>query len=277
LEGPGRVAHADTTGAPLHLFCCHGHPDALTQVAILRALVQADPTQVQTKDPNGCFPGTLLWRLYRNRCRRAAPNPEEGFLPMLFVLLAAVRGDGQEDGHSLSEVIAYQSRYAGPDRTDFCRLYLQAYPASVAVPHPTTGDWPVHTAAAAFPRHVTTTAGLVLATLTPDQAAVDPLWRLLQQAAGRATSAHPRPADGRLALQCALAQRQGAVGSLAQDVGLTALIQAWPAALQVPDPVSGLPAVALAAAADVGTGFLYDLLKCCPSVLPYSSPAEDPR
>jgi hypothetical protein len=66
-------------------------------------------------------------------------------------------------------------------------------------------------------------------------------------------------------------------GSLAQDVGLMALIQAWPAALQVPDPVSGLPAVVLAAAADMGTGFLYDWMKCCPSVVPHSSPAEDPR
>lgn len=328
--------HAHTTGSPLHLFCCHGHHHDANELALLRSLVEADPTQVVKPDPNGCFPGTLLWRLYRNRHRRfldaqgggqlmiqtnhdnrqnttsrtvttiPIPDPGQGILQILFMFLAAVRGDHQTDRHSLQDVIAYQSRYAGPDRTDFVRLYLENYPKSV-------GQWndegklPIHVAAAAWPRHVTRPSGLVLLALSPPRTlaacAVDPLWRLLQdaEAALPETAGCVDRSNGRLALHYALTAPLQQLGNqtlsslliqrnknkiwsppacLAEDGGLAALVNAYPTALSIPDPQTGLPAAALAAwvagqvhvTDELATvGLVYDILRLCPCILPHYS------
>lgn len=113
--------HAHTTGALLHLFCCHGHHEHVNELTLVRLLVRANPSQVTRPDPNGCFPGTLLWRLYLNRCRQFAErgnsgsDPSAGILQILFCFLGAVRGDFCPDRHSLHDVLEYQAKFAGPD------------------------------------------------------------------------------------------------------------------------------------------------------------------
>lgn len=326
--------HAHTTGSPLHLFCCHGHHHETNELALMQSLVEADPTQVVKPDPNQCFPGTLLWRLYRNRHRRYLDFQEEQqrqqtnnegtttttntiddpagvILQILFVFLSAVRGDFQNDRHSLSEVIAYQAKYAGPDRTDFVRLYLEAYPESV-------GSWneegklPIHVAAASWPRHVTRPSALVVQALSPPRTlaayAVDPLWRLLQDTTTAAAVSSPEVmagivdiCEGRLPLHFALTAPLQQVGesdsagtptttrnnkkwspptSLSEDGGLDALVNAYPAALSIPDPQTGLPAAALAAWVtsqlavtdeSAAVGLVYSIVRLCPCVLPHNS------
>lgn len=295
-DAPISVAsiHANTTGAPLHLFCCHGHYEANNELDLVQKMIQADPSQVTRPDPNGCFPGTLLWRLYRNRYRRfteeSSVDPTPGILQILFCFLGAVRGDFLAQKHTLHDVLEYQAKYAGPDRTDFVRLYLQAFPESVRSWH--EGQLPVHVACGSWPRPVTRPAALLIWALAPPTAAnpVDPLWRLLQAAPDTARFVNQQLS--RLPLHCALSapllsrlendcriSKWSPPSCLADDAGLTALVLAHPAALATPDPVTGLPPVGLVAcvASQIAVtsekdlvGFIFSILRQCPCVLPFS-------
>ena len=120
---------------------------------------------------------------------------------------------------------------------------------------------------------------------------VDPLWRLLQAAPDTARAANQN--DGRLPLHAALTAPFALATTnvsnsgrpwnpppcLAEDAGLSALVQADPAALAIADPVTGLTAVGLVAsvasqvpvASDKDLlGFIYSILRQCPCVLPRS-------
>ena len=298
---PSSVAsiHAHTTGAPLHLFCCHGHHGS-SELALVKTLLRADPSQVTRPDPNGCFPGTLLWRLYRNRYRRftedgsggTAKDPTPEILQILFCFLSAVRGDFCAEKHSLHDVLQYQAKYAGPDRTDFVRLYMQAYPASTRAWN--KGQLPVHVAAQVWPRPLTRPTALAVWALAPPGAAVaiDPLWRLLQEVPETAQTVDE--IQQRLPLHFALVAPLACLeacpsiaqsswtppSSLSEDSGLAALVQAHPSALAVPDPVTGLPAAALVAAVasrihvtseKALVGFVFSLLRHAPFVVPSST------
>lgn len=285
--------HAHTTGAPLHLFCCHGHHDPANELALVRSLVRADPSQVTRPDPNGCFPGTLLWRLYKNRCRRFSeeaestntnPDPASGTLKILFCFLKALWGEQQTPQHTLHQVLEYQAKYAGPDRTDFVRLYLEAYPESVSCWY--QGKLPLHVAAEQWPRSVTRRSSVLVWSLMPARSpnVVDPLWRLGQTAPDAARQTDQR--NGRLPLHYALTaplahsnhRRQWTPPvCLADDAGIAVLVQAHPMALTTPDPITGLPAAGLVAwvASQVNVtsesalvGFLFSILRQEPCVLP---------
>ena len=292
-DAPISVAsiHAHTTGAPLHLFCCHGHHASKDELDLVQQMIKADPSQVTRPDPNGCFPGTLLWRLYRNRYRRFAEDstvdPTPGILQILFCFLGAVRGDFRSERHTLHDVLEYQVKYAGPDRTDFVRLYLQAFPESVRSWH--KGQLPVHVACGSWPRPITRPTALMVWALAPPTAAnpVDPLWRLLQAAPDTARFVNQH--QSRLPLHCALAapllcrlqhdrriSRWSPPSCLADDSGLAALVQAHPMALATPDPVTGLPPAGLVAwvASQITVtsekdlvGFIFSILRQCPCVL----------
>jgi hypothetical protein len=128
--------YAPTVGSPLHIFCSRGHADQTTELYIFRRLIFSDRTQICRMGPSGCFPGGLLWQLYLRRRRNytggpsAVHNPSHQILQILFLFLAAVREDYDEDSHTLHEVIAFQSSYAGPESANFVSLYLGAYPES---------------------------------------------------------------------------------------------------------------------------------------------------
>lgn len=283
--------HGNTTGAPLHLFCCHGHHDAKNELHLVRALVLADPSQVTRSDPNGCFPGTLLWRLYTNRCRRFredfsssdTPDPAQRTLQILFCFLEALWGKH----HTLHKVLEYQARYAGPDRTDFVRLYLEVYPESVLYWY--EGKLPLHVAAELWPRSVTRRMALKVWSLMPGSSpdVADPLWRLGQVAPDAARQMDQR--HGRLPLHYALTapltarlgiqkHRWTPPACWEDDAGIAGLIQAHPMGLAIPDPQTHLPAVGLVGwvASQVPVtsetalvGFLYSILRHEPCVLPH--------
>uniref|UniRef100_A0A7S3KY97 Uncharacterized protein n=1 Tax=Amphora coffeiformis TaxID=265554 RepID=A0A7S3KY97_9STRA len=286
--------HGHTTGAPLHLFCCHGHHDAKNELHLVQALVRADPSQVTRPDPNGCFPGTLLWRLYKNRCRRLREeppssdngDPAKGTLRILFCFLEALWGKQQQTPHhTLHKVLEYQAKYAGPDRTDFVRLYLEAYPESLSCWD--EGKLPLHVAAELWPRSVTRRTALMVWSLMPESTpdVADPLWRLGQAAPDAARKVDRR--HGRLPLHYALTAPLTARGHIQQhqwtpptcledDTGIDGLVQAHPMALTTLDPVTLLPAVGLVAwvASQVTVtsetalvGFLYSILRQEPCVL----------
>jgi hypothetical protein len=291
--------HAHTTGAPLHLFCCHGHHGP-SELELVKTLLKADPTQVTRPDPNGCYPGTLLWRLYRNRYRRFtsdlsgnAKDPTAQILEILFCFLAAFREDFCPEQHTLQDVMVYQAKYAGPDRTDFVRLYMQLYPASMRTWNK-KGMLPVHVAAGIWPRPFTRPQALSIWASAPPTSpmVVDPLWRLLQ--AVPETAQYMDKKQRRLPLHHILAAPLGALNMnsctaqqscwtppecLSDDVGLQALVKAYPPALVIADPVTGLPAAALVASIAsivpvtseaAVVGLVYSLLQTAPSVLPSS-------
>ena len=112
----------------------------------------------------------------------------------------------------------------------------------------------------------------------------DPLWRLGQAAPDAARQTDRR--HGRLPLHYALMaplasnnirRRWTPPTCLVDDAGIAMLVQAHPMALTIPDPVTGLPAVALVAwvASQVTVtsetalvGFLFSILRQEPCVLP---------
>ncbi|GKY93578.1 hypothetical protein MPSEU_000325200 [Mayamaea pseudoterrestris] len=268
--------HGSFVGSPLHLLCRHGPMSTI----ILRALVETQPLQVTLPNETGMLPANLLYRAFVKRHGLAQRDNVETLVAQLMVMAKAVYGckkesttrtasvvnNSNDDYSLLHQAILFQYHYAR--ETNLVGHLLELHPHLVHA-RDDNGRNGLH-AALSVAHDAAAAAGAIAAKSTLVPVSHDPLLVLL--AHDPLAAAEPDPVTRRLPLFTALATCNHHGSRFAT------LVQAYPGALLLKDPVTGLHAYQLAAVAN-GSGdddergsniclnTVFELLKACPSVI----------
>lgn len=225
--------HSQWIGSPLHLACRHG-----SNQEILAALVEEAPEQVATENVSNSTPASLLYKTFLRHHDLDDPVSAATLWSQMTILM-------QVDDPSLVEVLDFQQRSAAG--VDLVGLRLRLEPSTARCQCPTTQRWPLEAACA-----IAYQAPPAWAT----EAVPDPLELILKAypAAARTVSS----VNGRLPLHTALAD-----GQRHWSTGLPALVEAYPEALAVRDPLTGLYPGQLASDAETS----YHILLAHPEII----------